>query len=516
MNRRPGRLSLAARLLLITVTLLAVGLAVGGGVVLHTLRDHLVGQVDARLEPIAQAVSRLPSVPADDVGAQAGAGRLDLARDLHVLYLDGAGRTTRVVTLGPGGSAPDVGVRAAAHRDGRPFDVRQGGRDWRVVALPHPAGGDQRGTVAVVASLDDVTATVGQSTRVALLTGLGLLVLLAVTSWAAIRGSLRPLRRVEQTAAAIAAGDLAQRVPAVGGARTEVGRLVAALNGMLAQIERAFTARAESEARMRRFVADVSHELRTPLFGITGFTELYRMGGLPGPADVDRTMTHIAAESSRLARLVEDLLLLARLDESLGRAAGDAGDGRAAGDAGDARAAGDARDGGAAADAGVGGLPLRPAPMDLRTLAVDARHDLTALDPGRPITLTGPGGGPVGSAPALGDEARLRQVVLNLVGNVVAHTPAGSPVRIGVGTAGGEAVLEVADQGPGLSAEQAARVFERFYRTDSSRSRAGGAGAGLGLAIVDSLVRAHGGRVELVTAPGAGATFRVVLPVLVT
>ncbi|MFI7426427.1 ATP-binding protein [Micromonospora sp. NPDC049836] len=488
MTRRPGRLSLAARLLLITVTLLAVGLAVGGGVVLHTLRDHLVGQVDARLEPIAQAVSRLPSVPADDVGAQAGTGRLDLARDLHVIYLDGAGRTTRVVTLGPGGSAPDVRARASAHRDGRPFDVRQGGRDWRVVALPHPAGGDPRGTVAVVASLDDVTATVGQSTRVALLTGLGLLGLLAVTSWAAIRGSLRPLRRVEQTAAAIAAGDLAQRVPAVGGPRTEVGRLVAALNGMLAQIERAFTARAESEARMRRFVADVSHELRTPLFGITGFTELYRMGGLPGPADVDRTMAHIAAESSRLARLVEDLLLLARLDESLGRTTG---------------------------DAGAGGLPLRPAPMDLRTLAVDARHDLTALDPGRPITLTGPAGGPVGSAPALGDEARLRQVVLNLVGNVVAHTPAGSPVRIGVGTVGGEAVLELADQGPGLSAAQAARVFERFYRTDSSRSRAGGAGAGLGLAIVDSLVRAHGGRVELETAPGAGATFRVVLPVLV-
>lgn len=501
MTRRPGRLSLAARLLLITVTLLAVGLAVGGGVVLHTLRDHLVGQVDARLEPIAQAVSRLPSVPAGGAGAQAGAGRLDLARDLHVVYLDGAGRTSRVVTLGPGGRAPDIGAPAAAHRDGRPFDVRRDGRDWRVVALPHPAGGDPRATVAVVASLDDVTATVGQSTRVALLTGLGLLVLLAVTSWAAIRGSLRPLRRVEQTAAAIAAGDLARRVPEVGGPRTEVGRLVAALNGMLAQIERAFTARAESEARMRRFVADVSHELRTPLFGITGFTELYRMGGLPAPADVDRTMAHIAAESSRLARLVEDLLLLARLDESLGRTTGDAAPAGT-------RPAGDGTD--------TPGLPLRPAPMDLRTLAADARHDLTALDPGRPITLTGPGGGPVGRAPALGDEARLRQVVLNLVGNVVAHTPAGSPVRIGVGTLGGHAVIEVADQGPGLSAEQAARVFERFYRTDSSRSRAGGAGAGLGLSIVDSLVRAHGGRVELTTAPGEGAAFRVVLPVLTT
>lgn len=486
---RPGRLSLAARLLLITVTLLAVGLAVGGGVVLHTLRDHLVGQVDARLEPIAQAVSRLPSVPAGEAGAQVGAGRLDLARDLHLIYLDGGGRTTRVVTLGPGGSAPAVGATVLAHRDGRPFELRQGGHDWRVVALPHPAGGDPHDTVAVAASLDDVTATVGQSSRVALLTGLGLLVLLAVTSWAAIRGSLRPLRRVEQTAAAIAAGHLSRRVPEVGGPRTEVGRLVAALNGMLGQIERAFTARAESEARMRRFVADVSHELRTPLFGITGFTDLYRMGGLPEPADMDRTMAHIAAESSRLARLVEDLLLLARLDESLGRSTGDGDD---------------------------HGLPVRAAPMDLRTLAADARHDLTALDPGRPITLTGPGGGPVGSAPALGDEARLRQVVLNLVGNVVAHTPPGTPVRIGVGTVGGEAVIEVADRGPGLSAEQAARVFERFYRADSSRSRAGGAGAGLGLAIVDSLVRAHGGRVELATVPGEGATFRVVLPVPAT
>jgi two-component system OmpR family sensor kinase len=306
-----------------------------------------------------------------------------------------------------------------------------------------------------------------------------MLVLLVAAGWFAIGAGLRPLRRIEATAAGIAAGDLTRRVPEVAAPRTEVGRLSAALNGMLGQIETAFAARARSEARMRRFVADVSHELRTPLFGIHGFTELYRMGGLPRRSDVDSTMDRIERESARLARLTEDLLLLARLDDQSASAT----------------------------------PALQPAPMDLRTLAADAHRDLTALDPARPVSLTGPDGIPAaGSAPVLGDEARLRQVVSNLVGNAIAHTPSGTPVRIGVGTVGGEAVLEIADAGPGIAPEQAERVFDRFYRADDSRTRTGGAGAGLGLAIAQSLVEAHCGRIELVTAPGQGATFRMVLP----
>jgi two-component system OmpR family sensor kinase len=256
---------------------------------------------------------------------------------------------------------------------------------------------------------------------------------------------------------------------------TEVGRLSAALNGMLAQIESAFAARAASEERMRRFVADAGHELRTPLAGIRGFAELYRMGALPDEADVKRTMARIESEAVRLGGLVEDLLTLVRMDEQ---------------------------------------RPLQLAPMDLRTLAVDALHDTTALDPARTVTLTGlggPGTAP-GPAPVLGDEARLRQVVANLVGNAVAHTPPGSPVRIGVGTRAGHGVLEVADQGPGLAPDQAARVFERFYRVDASRFRGKGGGAGLGLSIASALVAAHHGTVELDTAPHRGSTFRIVLP----
>ena len=279
-------------------------------------------------------------------------------------------------------------------------------------------------------------------------------------------------------------------MPELAGPNTEMGRLAAALNGMLGQLETAFAARAESEARMSRFVADASHELRTPLAGIKGLTDLHGMGALPEREDIDATMSRIARESERLTRLVEDLLLLARLDEDVLRATG--------------------QPMGHPAPDLPSGLGLAPA--DLRTLAADALHDVRALDPSRPVTLTGPGGqGPPASAPALADEARLRQVVTNLVGNAVTHTPPGTPIRIGVGTDGEHAVLEVADRGPGLTPEQTGRIFERFYRADTSRTRATG-GSGLGLAIVHSLVNAHAGQVDVDSAPGRGAVFRVLLP----
>jgi two-component system OmpR family sensor kinase len=244
---------------------------------------------------------------------------------------------------------------------------------------------------------------------------------------------------------------------------------------MLAQIESAVAARTRSEERLRRFVADASHELRTPLAGINGFAQLYRMGG----TEIGVAMDRIERESSRLTALVDDLLLLAQLDER--------------------------------------GLELQRQPMDLRTLAADGMHDLRALDPTRPVALTGLGANAEPApAPVLGDEARLRQVVSNLVGNAIAHTPAGTPVRIGVGTRDGQAVLELSDEGPGLPSDQARQVFERFYRADTSRAREDlgdrGGGAGLGLAIVWSLVTAHDGAVEVDTAPGAGATFRITFP----
>jgi two-component system OmpR family sensor kinase len=332
--------------------------------------------------------------------------------------------------------------------------------------------------VVSAAPLAEADATITQLRVSSLVTGAGLLVVLTAAGWFALGRGLRPLRRIEHTAAAIAGGDLTRRVPVLASPGTEIGHLAASLNTMLGQLEGAFADRAASEARMRTFVADVSHELRTPLFGIKGSTELYRMGALPEASDVDAAMHRIDREATRLTALTEDLLLLAQLDE-------------------------------APED------QLDRAPMDLRTLAVDARHDLRTLDPAREVALTGPGGiGPPGPAPVDGDEARLRQVVTNLVGNAAAHTPPGTPVRIGVGTAEGRAVLEVADDGPGMTAEQAEKVFNRFYRADRSRTRTGGADAGLGLSIARSLARAHGGEVELETVLGEGACFRLALPLL--
>jgi two-component system, OmpR family, sensor kinase len=487
-----GRVSLRARLLLIAIALAGVGLAVGSTIMIGALDRYQTGRIDERLRAAAGAMASRAAVPADrNTRPQDLTPVFDVLGFTHLTYLRPDGSTALAVYRPgvegrPGPRLPVLNTaRVAAHR-GRAFDVpgERGSDHWRVVALPLsaaalPAGGRQSmagSSVVVAASRHDVDATLARMRVTGLVTGALILAALAVVGWFAVGGGLRPLRRVEATAAAIAGGDLSRRIPGPEAPRTEIGRLRTALNGMLAQLERAFAARTESEARMRRFVADVSHELRTPLAGIKGFSELYRLGGLPEEGDVGRTMDRIEREAGRLANLTEDLLLLARLDDR-------------------------------------SSLPLDLHPMDLRTLAADAQHDVHALDPSRPISLTGPGGGPPSSAPVLGDEERLRQVVSNLVGNAVAHTPAGGGIRIGVGTVDGRAVIEIEDHGPGLTAPDADRIFDRFYRVDGSRTRSEGGGAGLGLAIAQSLVAAHDGRIELETAPGEGARFRVSLPV---
>ncbi|MEU6784519.1 HAMP domain-containing sensor histidine kinase [Nonomuraea angiospora] len=473
-----GRLSLAARLLAIAVALLVVGLVVISSVVLRQLETQLMTRVDAQLEPMGKAASAIPPDLVVKLSrSPLPAGSFDLMGKGFVAYLAADGSVLRELGDLAGPALPRLDSAAVAARAGQPFTVNgRDGDEWRAVALPRagtngPSLGPADHTAVVAAvSLAELHTTVDRLRVACLLTGAVLLGVLALAGGVAIRAGLAPLRRVEETAAAIADGDLTRRVPEPAGLSTEVGRLARSLNKMLAQIEQGVAAKVESEARMRRFVADVSHELRTPLFGIKGFSELYRMGGTEaGPA-----LARIESESGRLARLVEDLLLLASLDESDGP-----------------------------------GLDLTP--MDLRTLAADARHDFAALAPSRPVAFTGPSGGPAASAPVLGDEARLRQVVSNLVGNAITHTPADTPVRIGVGTDGGESVLVIEDEGPGLSPEEEARVFDRFYRADASRARATG-GAGLGLAIVRSIVTAHGGRVEVRSSPGKGAAFQVRLP----
>ncbi|GIJ52109.1 two-component sensor histidine kinase [Virgisporangium aliadipatigenens] len=466
-----SRLSLRVRVLVIALALSAVGVLTVQAVVVGVLRAHLVDRVDAQLTLIGGLFARLPVTSPSGVLPRELTVQLDLVREVYIARLSPAGDLVAEMGTPGAGAGPRLSrldAAAVAARGTRPFDAD----GWRVVTGAAAEGG----SVVVAVPLSEVDSTVRRMWTVGILTTLAVLAALALLGFFLVNAGLRPLRRIEETAAAIAGGDLSHRVPVLAGPRTEVGRLSVALNGMLGQLEGAFAARTAAEARMRVFLGDVSHELRTPLFGIKGFTELYRMGGLPERADVDRTMAHIEREATRLASLAEDLLLLARLDQQ--------------------------------PDA------IAPTPMDLRTLAADALGDLRALDPTRPVELTGPAGGAPGRAPVLGDEARLRQVITNLVGNAVTHTPAGTPVRIGVGTAHGHAVLELADRGPGLAPEQAARVFDRFYRADRSRHREDGAGAGLGLSIVRSLVEAHGGTVTLETGPGEGATFRVLLPIL--
>ncbi|WP_315987591.1 HAMP domain-containing sensor histidine kinase [Actinomadura sp. HBU206391] len=497
--RRLSRTSLRTRLVLITVALVAIGLTVGYAIVIGALAGYQTDRIDDRIRPTAELMSRAPAIPQNQRSRPPSPQDLTPVFDMlgfsYLAYVLPDGGTAQVVhhpsaegRAGP--RLPRLDAAAVAARGGRPFDVpdEPGSSRWRVIvlriespALPLADGRDLRGSsVVVAASRAETDATIARLRTISLVTGSAILVVLTAVGWSAVRAGMRPLSRIEATAAAIAGGDLTHRIPDLGAPRTEVGRLSVSLNSMLAQIERGFAARAESEARMRRFVADVSHELRTPLFGIKGFTDLYRMGAMPGPDDIDHTMGRIEREATRLANLTENLLLLARLDEH---------------------------------SEGDEALPLELSPMDLRTLAADAQHDLRALDPSRPIELTGPGGGTPGGAPVLGDEERLRQVVSNLVGNAVTHTPAGGGVRIGVGTLDDRAILEIEDHGPGLPPEQAERVFDRFYRADGSRSRGNGGGAGLGLALARSLVAAHGGRIELDTAPGAGARFRISIPI---
>jgi two-component system, OmpR family, sensor kinase len=371
----------------------------------------------------------------------------------------------------------------AADRGGRPFtvDATRGNGSLRAVAIPLA---DRSRTVVVAASLDAVDATVHRLTTIDLLVGGAVIAGLALAGYTMVRTALRPLTKIEQTAAAIAGGDLSRRVDD-DDPNTEVGRLGLALNSMLEQIESAFHARQASEAtargseeKMRRFVADASHELRTPLTSIRGFAELHRQGAVTDPAEVSRLLNRIEDEAERMGLLVDDLLLLARLDQQ---------------------------------------RPFERAPVDLRILALDTVEAARATAPDREIRLdlAMDDDEADGELVVAGDEPRLRQVLSNLLDNALAYSPADAPITVLGGSTRRDgrdlAFLQVRDRGPGLIPEQAERVFERFYRTDRARSRSHG-GTGLGLSIVAAITAAHGGTVELDTAPGEGATFRVLLP----
>jgi two-component system OmpR family sensor kinase len=561
LRQLPRRVPMRIKLITAVLALVVIALAVISFVSIALFRDYQLNRASQEVTSLFNQAARSLGSPRSNLLP----GDPPFVAGSYLVVVRPAGQQ---MTPGPNtASLPDVPISRAwlTANSQRLVDVPalRGQDNWRVITdqvsfrWTDPITGEtfqQSGTLIAGVDLGDINGTIGQLAYIDLIVSGMVVAALAIAGIAIVRTSLRPLTDIEHTAQAIAAGDLSRRVPEHD-PRTEVGRLAQSLNAMLAQIETAFRARAQSEAaarhseeRMRRFLADASHELRTPLTAIRGYAEYYRQrGGMengsapvpagaataaggavpaggaapaatvpapeaaseaaasafaeadapaPGMADappgslataigdhgplsrpeLNRIMERVEQESSRMGGLVEDMLVLARLDQQ---------------------------------------RPVERRPVDLLTLAADAVQDARIVAPTRAIDLT------VGTGAAflvLGDEGRLRQVISNLMTNALTHTPEGSPisVRILTGQQQGNppvpcAVLEVTDHGPGLTEEQASRVFERFYRADQARDRRTG-GSGLGLAIVAALVTAHGGTVGVDSTPGQGATFRITLP----
>lgn len=481
------RTPLRVQLVCVVLILVTVALVLAGVAGTAALRGYLLERVDDRLHDTARgamASGRLPGALDGDRGGPLREERNfngpALAEGFFTEVADEYGNGTGYLRV-PAGSQqtapqlPSLSLDNVAKRDGKPFtvDAKDRGDRWRILVTALP---DNAGSLVVGTSLTDVSNTLTRLVIIQLCIGIIVLLLLGITGYAAVRSSLRKLVRVEQTAAAIAGGDLTQRIDA-GDERTEVGRLGTALNSMLGRIESSFAAQQaseaqarESETRMRRFVGDASHELRTPLTSIRGFAELQRQAVNMDAEERNRLTARIEAEATRMGLLVEDLLLLARLDQQ---------------------------------------RPLERDAVDIVDLVDDVLADAPVLGGDHPISLK--------SVPSeeeiwvLGDRARLRQILTNLVSNAYVHTPPGTRIEVSVVPSQDAVSLVVADEGPGLSDEEAQRVFERFFRSDPSRTRASG-GSGLGLSIVSSLVEAHDGTISLATSPGNGAAFTVTLP----
>lgn len=457
-------LSLRARLLLAVVALATIGLVAANVATYSSLSSFLLDRTDSTLDQTADTLRR----PGPGGGiSSAPPGTFVQVRSL-------AGDSVIATALGatlPGASVPEpklpgTVVPPPGARTGeavRYFTV-PGVRDgrYRVRASVGPA---DTAMLLVATSLRDVDSTLHRLLLIELVvTALVLGAIAGLGLWL-VRVGLRPLDAIGETASAIAEGDLSRRVERAE-ARTEVGRLGLALNAMLARIESSFRAQEASERKLRRFVADASHELRTPLSAVRAYAELYDRGAAERPEDLERSMRGISRESERMSLLVDDLLLLARLDD---------------------------------------GRPLERKPVRLDEVVGEAVETAQTVDPERPLELR--------AEPVVveGDRDRLRQIVDNLLANVRAHTPAGTPASISVARLDGSAEIAVTDRGPGLDAGHLEHVFERFYRADPSRTRASG-GVGLGLAIVAAVAKAHGGTVSASSGPGEGTTITIALP----
>jgi two-component system OmpR family sensor kinase len=477
--------SLRNRLVLGVVILSTLGFITSGVVVQKQIESVLIHQIDDQLLNVASGA--LPRVNLagivddddfeetrgrngrdDDDAPQTPLNRVPTSTSLTLLDGNGA------VVAGIGGDLNTVSVRDyiagyspadVAEFEAEPFTMRAEGENFRVLALPLPSG---LGSVAIAQSLNDVDRTLSRLQWLFFLIGFVIVGLIALASRTMIKVGLKPLSDVEGTAAQIAAGDLSARLPEAT-TTTEVGRLTTSLNTMLSRIEESFAIRKTSEDKLRRFVADASHELRTPLTAIRGFAELHRQGAVAGDEDTKQLLSRIEGESIRMGSLVEDLLLLARLDQA---------------------------------------REMERLPVDIAKVTRDAVASAQVAGADHPISLIGD----LNELYTLGDQHRIHQVVANLLANARTHTPAGTAIAVSIAQSSDGVRIAVSDDGPGLSEEDQRRIFERFYRADSSRVRNDGEGSGLGLSIVDAVMKAHGGSVSVASEAGKGSTFTLFFP----
>jgi two-component system OmpR family sensor kinase len=462
--------TLRSRLVAALVGLVALGLIIFGittyGLYSRSQYQRLDDQVTNSLPLVSRQLTDDDQQPQEPKGdsRREGAQPIVVPLSTYGALIDSTGAVVATKDTADG-AAPALPDDLVTRKRGDPFTVESasGSGSWRV--LVGEADRVTGNSVLVAIPTTEVTAALRRLVLIEALASVVLLALLASGAWLILRRGLRPLEKMAISARSISAGDLSMRVPHADD-RTEVGQLGLALNTMLGEIEDAFRERDATEQRLRQFLADASHELRTPLTSIQGFAELFRLGADSDHVNLAVILRRIEEESARMKTLVEDLLLLARLDETRS--------------------------------------PER-ATVDLSVLAADACSDAVAAAPTRRVTLDAPE--PV---VVLGVEDHLRQALANLMSNAVRHTDAATPIDVATRVENGVAVMTVRDHGTGLDEEALAHVFDRFWQADAARA---GTGAGLGLSIVAAIAAEHGGTARAANAPDGGALFTLTLPI---